>query len=110
MANKLIKWATWDVAIFDTEFDARQYEASLDGLTHECPACKCSGRADGDPIKEEVLDEEAMAHQGFFARSVYKTIVKGHEQVPCEHCDGKGWTAEPLKPVTETKVVGWEKK
>ena len=109
MAKKVMGWQANDGIMFNTEHKAMEHDALLEDLYHECPNCKCAGKIDGKPITEEVLDEEAMGYQGNFPRSVYKTVVTGHEKVKCEYCDGMGWTAEPLKPIIEGKVVGWEK-
>lgn len=105
MAKRVERWEARDGTLFFCERDAVKHDAS--GV-HECPKCNGLGRINGQPILEFRVDEEATAWMGQFASPVYDNVIVGHEQIPCDVCDGQGWTEVEKKPITKTKTIGWE--
>jgi len=105
MANRVTKWEANDGSLFDNEYNAIKHDAVGN---NECPVCHGKGKLDGEPITKKVFDEEATAWGGQFASKVYKDVTVGHKQIVCSTCQGQGWTIDKLKPITETKIVGYE--
>lgn len=91
--------------------------AKLAGRTFECPVCKAKGSVDDKsrPIQKRVPygknETPPCAYNGCWgcadcSQGPIRTI--GYESKTCSICKGYGYTARPMKPVTETVVVGWE--
>ena len=67
-------------------------------LPYKCP--KCYGR--GYLEKEYNGYPSGLPESGWVYEAAYDYSV-------CDLCGGKGWTKEEYKPITETKIVGYEK-
>lgn len=108
MPKKVERWEANDGTLFRSELGAIKHDAK--GRPYKCPKCNGFARCDGPtPKVVRKYDEEATGWGGQFAPPVYRDHIVGYEQVSCDACNGYGWTAGPLEPVTETKIVGWKK-
>ncbi len=106
--KKKVSYVANDNSEHTTELACREHDASLDGRSFLCPACKGFGTENGEPIWRSVLDEEATGQAGSFAREIYKKVIVAHKQVPCSVCDGHGWTEAEQVPVISKEVIGWQ--
>ena len=93
-----------------------RYRAQLNGLTCQCPVCKGKGQVDDPerPRKERVpwgSELPSCAFNGCRGCGICrggKLATIGYEKMNCRACKGHGYTAKPLKPITQTVTIGWE--
>lgn len=105
MVRQVQRWEANDGTLHPSKLEAMRHDATG---SYKCPKCHGYGHVNGEPITERQVDEIATGYGGQFAQPVYRDVIVGYEQIPCDVCDGKGWTEEEKQPVTETKVVGWK--
>lgn len=106
--KKIIRYAASDGTEHATEHDCRQHEAALTGRMHECPSCNGGGTQNGGEIMGMVRNPDYGAFGGGYGDEEYRKGVVGHEQVPCDVCEGFGWTLRQKQPITESTVIGWK--
>ncbi|SAL01584.1 hypothetical protein AWB80_08159 [Caballeronia pedi] len=99
-----------DGATFYTEHHCRKHEAALSGRPHECPKCKGTGTDESKPLYR-VIEHKGPMPNSVDGWGAHQCVVreKRHDgYMPCDVCQGHGYTAEPKRPITRTEVVGYE--
>lgn len=101
----ITRYEARDGSMHDTEHECRKHEAALLGRAHECPKCHGTSKMRGEPITERQIDEYDQSGSMY---PVYRTVTVGYKPVPCDVCQGHGWTAQEKKAITKTEIVGYE--
>lgn len=93
------------------------------GLFHACPQCKQTGRIK-DPANAKTVQRQVDAPRderghydcayggcrgcGICTTGKVLAMVTEIPDTTCPLCKGEGWLAHKPKPITETKIVGWQ--
>ena len=101
----------------------KTYEREKRGLIYSCPRCAQTGHIK-DPLTARTVQRMVDAprdERGHFACAyddcrgcgVCTTgkalaMVTEIPDTTCPLCKGEGWLAHKPKPITETKIVGWQ--
>jgi hypothetical protein len=99
-----------DGIYFDTAYECRKHEARLHGMTHKCPKCGGHGDDRAKPLYFNVIhrgpEPNSVDGWGVHRCEVLERRIDGY--LPCEVCNGRGWTAAPKKAIVRTEVIGYE--
>lgn len=106
--KKVNRYVSPDGIEHKSERECREYEEGRQGRHHECPACNCTGTQRGEKIMGDVLNPDYGAFGGGYGDNEYRTGVVGYEVIPCDVCEGHGWTVNRKEPITEAAVIGFQ--
>lgn len=87
----------------------KAYVNALAGRPFACPKCKTTGVMDS-PTQLQWMEgwvDEIDPMSGWATGRQVRGSVQRPVPVPCDLCDGHGYTATEARPVTRTVVEGW---
>lgn len=107
--RKVTQYEAKDGRRFGIEWGCRKHEAALDGLTHECPKCGGHGDDRSKPLYFTVVHRgpEPNSVDGWGAHQCVVHERRFDQWMPCDLCDGRGWTKTVKVPITRTEVIGY---